>query len=111
MLAQELVRGIWGATLLLAPQRVLGLIGQPSQRVEQVTRVLGARHLAEVVILARSRRRVPPRWPIVVDLLHATSMLAVAACARRQRRDALASAAIAAGLAGWTEVERRANGD
>jgi hypothetical protein len=34
-------------------------------------------------------------------------MVVLAACSRRFRRDALASAAAAGLLAGWTEVERR----
>jgi hypothetical protein len=72
------------------------------------TRILGARHLVEVVIL--SRRQTEPRWPVLVDVAHCSSMIAVAACSRRLRSDALTSAAVAAVLAGWAELERLSGG-
>lgn len=103
----SLIRGLWGAALLLAPRAVLDRLGPPSSEVVNVTRVLGARHLIEALILIRRHRSVPPRWPVIVDIAHGASMIATAACSRRLRRDALASAAIAVVLATSTEVERR----
>lgn len=103
----QLVRALWGVLLLLAPRSLLDRVGNSSRAVAHVTRILGARHLAEVVILSRRRGRVPPRWPVLVDVAHGATMVAVAICSRRFRRDALASAGAAGLLAGWTEVERR----
>jgi hypothetical protein len=103
----QLTRALWGAALLLAPRALLRRVGQPSSGVVQVTRVLGARHLIEALILSRERGRTPPRWTVAVDAVHSASMVALAACSRRLRSDALASAAIAALLATWAEVERQ----
>lgn len=102
-----LTRAVWGASLLLAPDRLLAHVGDRSTEVERMTRVLGARHLAEAVILiARRGTRPPPRWPIAVDAVHALSMLALAAMVPRHRRAALSSAGIAGGLVAWAELER-----
>ena len=106
-MALQLVRTLWGAALLAAPRRALQRGGDSSERLAAVTRLLGLRYLAEAAVLFRSRRRSPPRWPVAIDLLHATSMLAVAWCSRRVRREALTSALIASLLAAWAEVERR----
>ncbi len=104
----QLVRALWGGTLLIAPRPLLRRTGPSSRGIVQVTRILGARHLAEVAILAAARRRRrPPRWPVIVDLAHGASMVAIASACPRLRRDALASATVAGALAGWSELERR----
>jgi hypothetical protein len=71
-----------------------------------VARVLGARQLAEAVILLRSPERRPPIWAIAVDLVHAASMLAVAAASPAVRRDALRSAAVASALSALSASQR-----
>lgn len=101
------IRAVWGAGLLLAPDRMLGLVGDRSPEVERLTRLLGARHVAEAATLVATRgTRPPPRWPVAMDAVHALSMLALAAIAPRHRRAALTSAGIAAGLVAWAELER-----
>jgi hypothetical protein len=106
-MALQMARALWGGALLLAPRRVLRP-GEPRSSVEEgATRILGARQLAEVAILARRGRSAPPRWTIAVDVVHAASMLALAACSRRYRRDALISLTAAVFLTTWGEVERR----
>jgi hypothetical protein len=101
----QFVRALWGGVLLVAPRALLDCGGRPSRGVTRMTRVLGARHLVEAVILYR--RRPPPRWAVIVDATHGASMVVLAACSRRVRRAALASAAAAWLLAGWTELNRR----
>jgi hypothetical protein len=68
------------------------------RRTQVVTRVLGARlvlqGVADVVLGTRTRR-----LDIAVDLLHAASMVPVAAVSRRHRRSTIVSAACAAGIA------------
>lgn len=104
-MALQAVRALWGAALLLLPRALLKRTGDRSSGVVVATRILGARHLVEVLILGR--RGTEPRWPVVVDVAHCSTMVAVAAGSRRLRSDALASAAVAALLAGWAEMERR----
>lgn len=103
----QLARAVWGGTLLLAPRPLLARAGTASDPIVKVTRVLGARHLLEALILSRWPQRPPPRWPVVVDGIHAATMIAVATGSRRLRSEALASAAVAGLLAGWTEIERK----
>lgn len=104
----QAVRGLWGGALLVSPRALLERAGNPSHGVVLATRILGARHLVEVVMLSRSRTE--PRWPVLVDAAHCSSMIAVAACSRRLRSDALTSAAVAATLAAWAEFERLSSG-
>ncbi len=96
--------GAWGAALLLLPRR---FIRHPaSARLVVAARVLGARHICEAGLLAHVPQRPPPRWPIVVDALHAATMFGLAAAGPRLRVSALASATIAfclAGLAAWEQ--------
>lgn len=101
----QLVRALWGGALLAVPRQLLDRMGPPSKGVVVATRLLGARHLIEVIILSRSRSQ--PRWPVIVDAVHGASMIVVAARSHRLRGDALASAAVAGLLAVWAEGERR----
>jgi hypothetical protein len=92
------VRAIWGLALLAQPRPFA------DRRVSACARLLGARHVAEAVVLAWRRR--PTRWAYAIasiDGLHALSMLGLAAVDRRHRRIALTSAAIASCLA-WGGV-------
>ncbi len=100
------IHGVWGAALLLFPERFIRRTGSqhPAAALGVAARVLGARHVSEAGLLARSPHRPPPRWPIAIDALHAASMLGLAAASPRLRGNALASATIAfclAGLAAW----------
>lgn len=99
-------RGAWGAALLIAPKRFLASDTQSSETVRTAARVLGARQLVESALLLREPERPPPRWAIGVDLIHAASMLAVAAGSRRLRPDALRSAAIAGALSAFSASQR-----
>jgi hypothetical protein len=76
----DLVRGAYGAALLLAPARVLrAAVDAPLDRAAlRVARVLGARHLVQAAVLATHPR---PSWRLAgaaVDAAHGASMLAVA---------------------------------
>lgn len=94
--ADSLARGVWGALLLLDPGLPLRLGGgQDSRTVSAAMRVLGARHLVESVVLARSPTTRARRAVDTLDLLHAASMLALARARPEVRRDALLSAASA----------------
>lgn len=106
-MALQFVRALWGGTLLLAARVLLARCGLASSGAVGVARLLGARHLVEVLILSRRPGGAPPRWSVIVDGAHAASMVGVGAVSPRLRCGALASAGTAALLAGWTEAERR----
>lgn len=95
----ELIRGGYGALQLAAPALVADhLLSRPLEaRARAVARVLGARQLVQAVASGGT-----PSYPVLalgveVDLLHAASMLVVAA--RQRRSTALLDALIAASFA------------
>lgn len=93
--------------LLAAPGRLLRAGGgRDTPGVRAGVRILGARHLAEAVVLACAHNRRPLRLITVIDLVHAASMVALAAASRRMRRDALLSAASAGALVTLSVAER-----
>ena len=102
MRARDLVRLTYGTALLAAPERVsLALTGTRLDRPGRVTaRVLGARHILQAVVLMRDGRRGVRRAGRAVDLLHAGSMLLLAAWSPTRTRTATTDAVVAALLAG-----------
>ena len=96
-----MIRGIWGALLVVMPGRLLALLGgERSRPVMGAARLLGARHLIEAGVIAHQHPRRTPGWVPVVDLLHALSMAVLALVRPQVRRDALISGLGALGLAG-----------
>nr|WP_296067514.1 hypothetical protein [uncultured Actinoplanes sp.] len=94
-------RAGWACVLMLAPDRVLRIGGRPPapDLAVAVARVLATRHLVQAVVTA-----VRPSRPVlgagaVVDAIHASTDLGLAAASGRWRRIALIDAAVAAGLA------------
>lgn len=94
-------RAAVGACLVVVPQRVIGAVdsGGASGLTVGLTRVLGARHLAEAAILWVHPTTRLVRGIAVVDLIHASSMVAAAAGAPRYRRLTSTSAVVASLLA------------
>lgn len=96
--ARPLIRGTWGGLLLAEPGLLLRAGGGENSRgVRAATRILGARHLIEALVLSREGGR-PRRIVARIDALHALSMLMLAIASPRLRRDALLSAASASAL-------------
>lgn len=60
---------------------------------------LAGRQAAEVLVAVPRRSRAAPRWPAVLDGLHALSMVPVAILSRSLRRDAVTSGLVSALLA------------
>ena len=103
-----IVRGVWGGVLLTDPALPLRMGGgRQAPEVTLAMRLLGARHLAEALILTRYPRSAARRAIIAVDLLHAASMLALARARADLRRDALLSATTASVLVALTETSGR----
>lgn len=85
---------------LAAPGVVMKMFGlAPDQPARRVTRMLGARHLAQAAASAQAPTAAVLALGVEVDLLHAVSMIALAVLDRRQRRAALTSAAVAGAFA------------
>ena len=91
-------RACYGAALLCAPGLALGLFtGQaPSRRARAVTRILGARHLAQAVLTLWRPRPAVFLAGAGVDACHAASMFALAVADPRMRRAGVADAVTAA---------------
>jgi len=109
--ALTLVRAGYGVGLVCVPSALLRMAGdgEPSARACGVARVLGMRHLAQAVLTAAAWRTDPGgRTPVAcgagADLLHASTMVGLAALDGRVRRAALADTAVELAFAaagGW----------
>ena len=100
-----LARAGYGVTLVAVPGLLIGLTGQrPGGRACGVARVLGARHLVQAGITVASQVRAPGS-PVVlgggvaVDLVHASTMVALGVLEPRARRAALIDAGVETALA------------
>lgn len=108
--ALQLARAGYGVALVLAPGPLIRLVtgAPPTRRACQVARLLGARHLAQATLTTLAPQPGVFAAGTGIDVLHATSMLMLAAIDRAARRtalaDAVAEAALAAGglaFGGW----------
>ncbi len=95
------VRACYGTALLLAPGPVIRrCTGCPADsRVRLTARVLGARHLVQAALTARSADGAGLAASAAVDLVHAASMAGLAATSRPLRRVALTDALLETALA------------
>jgi hypothetical protein len=104
------VRVAWGAALLLAPRPVLA--GVHHVRADRasllVARVLGARQVAQGLVSFARPDPAVLALGVVVDVLHAASMVGLAAVDRGRTRGALTEAAVAGtwGGVGYLTVPR-----
>jgi len=94
------LHGLLGGLLLLAPDRVLAGIGESAARETRIAvRVLGARHLAQGILLRLVADRSALALGAAADCLHCASMVAAAALSRRHRRATILSGVLAGMLA------------
>ncbi len=93
----EVVRGLYGLCLLIAPRFVAeSVVRVPvSDAQATVIRVLAGRHLVQAVLTLRTQRSGVHDLAGVVDVLHALSMIGVGIISSANRRAALADAAVA----------------
>jgi len=98
-------RAGYGVALVAVPGLLIGLTGErPGRRACGVARVLGVRHLTQAGVTAAAQftdrdNSVVLGGGAAVDLLHATSMLAVGAVGPHVRRAALTDASVETALA------------
>ena len=97
ILTISVVRAAYGTALLLAPERLisLGTHRPVPASARAFARVLGARHLVQAVVSIAAPTGRVLGGGAVVDALHGSSQVALAAVAPRWRTAALADAALA----------------
>ncbi len=109
-------RAGYGVALVAVPGLLIGLTGQrPGRRACGVARVLGVRHLVQAGVTAASQLSDPGGSVVLgggaaVDLLHATSMVALGGADKRVRRAALTDASVETALAAigtWAAIASR----
>jgi hypothetical protein len=93
-------RAAYGISLLLAPGMVIRVTsGEPPDRASKVVgRILGFRHLVQVLIMERAGTRNRLLAGAAIDATHALSMAGLAALDKNHRRLAALDAALAGGL-------------
>jgi hypothetical protein len=106
--AIELVRAGWGAVLLAAPAEVLDHIHgvQVDRKALVVTRILGARHLAQALLSGVNPGPEVLAAGVWVDTVHSATALGLAAVDRRRARGGVTDAVVAASWAalGWRHL-------
>lgn len=104
------VRTVWGAVLVLMPERLLraGAGGPIPAPAVAAVRVLGLRHLLQAGVTATLPTGPVAGLGALVDTAHASSCVAVAAWSPRWRRAALIDLAVETALAasGWIAGRR-----
>jgi hypothetical protein len=103
-------RAVYGLALLAMPRRALGgrHLGAAEPGADAFARVLGARQLAEALLLRGRPARRLLLAGVAVDAAHALSMLVLCVLSPKRRRLAAANAVTGALLAAWgAAVARR----
>lgn len=97
----EFVRGFWGAALLAAPRFVLSRVHgvNVDRKAIVVTRILGARHLAQATLSGINPSPEVIATGTWVDGVHSLTAFGLAAVDPRRARPGLADAIIAAAWA------------
>lgn len=106
--AIELIRAGWGAVLVAAPAEVLDHIQgvQVDRKALVVTRILGARHLAQALLSGVNPGPEVLAAGIWVDAVHSATALGLAVVDRRRARGGLTDAVVAGSWAaiGWRHL-------
>ncbi len=109
----SLTRGLLGVLCLTMPARLSDVISRPratSARRDVVAAgiwILGVRHVTEAVALTGYPVPLVRRAIGGVDVVHAASMVMLAAISSAYRRPALVAAAVASGLAALSVAAER----
>lgn len=100
--AIELIRAGWGAVLLAAPNQVLDHIHgvQVDRKALVVTRILGARHLAQALLSGVNPGPEVLAAGVWVDTVHSATALGLAVVDRHRARGGVTDAVVAASWAG-----------
>jgi hypothetical protein len=106
--AIELIRAGWGAVLVAAPAEVLEHIHgvQVDRKALTVTRILGARHLAQALLSGVNPGPEVLAAGVWVDTVHSATALGLAGVDRHRARGGVTDAVVAASWAvlGWRHL-------
>jgi hypothetical protein len=106
----ELLRGGWGAALLVAPDRVLGVVHglDVDTKSRVVARILGARQLTQAVLSGFRPSPEVLAMGVWVDTVHAITALGLAAVDRHRFRAGATDTVIASlwAVAGYHDLTR-----
>ncbi|OBF01363.1 hypothetical protein [Mycobacterium sp. 852002-10029_SCH5224772] len=104
----ELIRAGWGGVLAAAPAEVLSHIHgvRADRKAIVVTRILGARHLAQAALSGVNPGPEVLAAGVWVDTVHAATALGLALVDRRRARGGVIDAVVAASWAamGWRHL-------
>lgn len=104
----ELIRAGWGAVLLAAPAEMLDHIHgvQVDRKALVVTRILGARHVAQALLSGVNPGPEVLAAGVWVDAVHSATALGLAVVDRRRARGGVTDAVVAASWAalGWRHL-------
>jgi hypothetical protein len=97
----DVTRGVYGAALLLRPTALCRVLHTdvPSTELRRVMRVLGARHLAQAIVVPLVDSDTTRSLGAVADVLHAATDLLYARFRRGRRTGAEFDAVVAASFA------------
>jgi hypothetical protein len=109
----EILRGLWGATCLLAPRAVdrTATGRDPDPTAVTVIRVLGARHLLQASISGLSPTPAVLALGAWTDTVHALTAMALAGLDPRRRRVGMLDAGVAATWAALGRHDERTDSD
>lgn len=97
----ELLRGGWGVCMLVAPRRMMSLLGvEVDVRSLVVARVLGARQVAQAALSGSRPSPEVLALGVWVDVVHCASLVGFAAVDRDRARASLLDAGVAGTWAG-----------
>ena len=106
----EVLRGAWGAALLVAPDRILSIVHglQVDTQSRVVVRILGARHLTQAALSGFRPSPEVLAMGVWVDTVHALTALGFALVDRARARAGLTDTAIAGlwATAGYHDLTR-----
>ena len=104
MMRLTIFRAVYGVFLLVASNTIVEIVtGERSRMAVTVGRLIGTRHVIQALALSQTRSEDWKAVGIATDILHALSMVAVAALSERYRRLAVLAAAAAGvwGASSW----------
>ena len=104
-----LARFVYGVVLLVASERLAWTVaGESASHVHEIGCMLGVRHVLQALTVDRRGSRSWLAVGVVIDVLHALSMIVLAVLSSDHRRLAVLDAVVAGiwATSGWRTIRR-----